>query len=100
MATNHKTGYRKRHVPDSVRRHLAAKYGCPPGGAIAVPCHYCGKVAEMMWWRRMDGKPGYRVTFGGHEMDHLIPEILGGPTTAANLVLACQRCNRRKGHKF
>jgi 5-methylcytosine-specific restriction endonuclease McrA len=31
------------------------------------------------------------------ELDHVIPEFHGGPSVAENLVLACQRCNRRKG---
>jgi hypothetical protein len=31
------------------------------------------------------------------EVDHVIPQQHHGPTTAANLALACFRCNRRHG---
>jgi hypothetical protein len=31
------------------------------------------------------------------EIDHIIPRQHRGPTTAANLALACFRCNRRHG---
>ncbi|MGN6814734.1 MAG: HNH endonuclease [Solirubrobacterales bacterium] len=36
---------------------------------------------------------------GGEAMgvDHVAPRARGGPTTPANLVAACQRCNRTKG---
>lgn len=30
------------------------------------------------------------------EFDHVIPHALGGPTTAANLRVACRTCNRKK----
>jgi len=32
-----------------------------------------------------------------HEPDHIVPRQHGGKTTAANLALACARCNRAKG---
>jgi hypothetical protein len=35
--------------------------------------------------------------FVAHEVDHMIAEKHGGPTTAANLALACTICNKAKG---
>lgn len=37
------------------------------------------------------------VTFGGHEIDHIIAQKHGGPTTADNLALSCVLCNKLKG---
>ena len=34
------------------------------------------------------------------ELDHIIPEILGGPTEEANLWLACSLCNGHKGDRI
>lgn len=36
-------------------------------------------------------------TFFGCEVDHIVSEKHDGPTTAANLALACLFCNRNKG---
>jgi HNH endonuclease len=33
------------------------------------------------------------------EIEHLIPESLGGPTERENLWLACHRCNKFKGNR-
>lgn len=90
--------YRKAAIPAAVRRDLASRYGCPPGETVTVGCHYCGGLAHITWWRLSSGLPGSWVHFG-HEIDHLDPESLGGPTTVDNLVLACQPCNRQKATK-
>ena len=87
--------FKKKAIPMAVRRAIATRYGCPPGGTTNAPCHYCGEIAMIQWHTRMDGQPSYWVNFG-HEMDHVIPEFFGGPTTADNLVLACRPCNRSK----
>jgi hypothetical protein len=34
------------------------------------------------------------------EIDHLIPQALGGPTVEENLWLACSACNGSKGHRI
>ena len=34
------------------------------------------------------------------EIDHLIPEVLGGPTEEDNLWLACSSCNDSKGSRI
>jgi len=36
-------------------------------------------------------------TYVGCQVDHIISEKHGGPTTSANLALACSCCNRQKG---
>lgn len=38
-----------------------------------------------------------QLSFFPHEADHVIPEKHNGKTEAANLALACWRCNRHKG---
>lgn len=92
------TPRRKQAIPLAVRRGVALKYGCPPGGRIIVPCHYCGRRDYVHWHRLSNGRPSYWVSFG-HHLDHFYPEILGGPTTVENLVLACRGCNLTKGAK-
>lgn len=93
-----RTGYKKAAIPLSVRREVAIRYGCPPGGETTAPCAYCGKPGGITWFRCRDGRPSSWVWFG-HELDHAIAESKGGPTTAANIVLACRRCNRRKASR-
>jgi 5-methylcytosine-specific restriction endonuclease McrA len=86
--------YRKRAIPNHVRRAVARRYGAEPGTTILVPCHYCGVLAKIDW---MAEYPNWPVFY--HELDHVMPEFHGGPSTADNIVLACQRCNRCKGSK-
>jgi len=90
--------YRKAAIPLRVRRDVALRYGCPPGGEVDVPCHYCAKPGKIRWFTRRDGHPSAWVWFG-HELDHHLAESVGGPTTVENLVLACQSCNRHKSSK-
>lgn len=87
--------YRKKAIPNRIRRELALRYGCPPGGEIQVPCHYCGTLDFIFWHQKYGGEPSTWVSFG-HEIDHVHPEVLGGEATLENLVLACRSCNRRK----
>jgi len=86
--------FKKKTVPLAVRRDVARRYGASheQGGGVA-PCHYCAAVGRIYWSVR------YWVTFD-HEMEHVIPEFLGGATTAENIVLACRPCNRRKGARW
>ena len=44
-------------------------------------CRYCGKKAKPV------------------ELDHVIRRSLSGPNTPWNLVVACHKCNQRKGNK-
>lgn len=48
-------------------------------------CGYCLTQAAIV---------GTPLTF-----DHIIPEAVGGPTTEANLWLACSLCNTYKGNR-
>lgn len=41
-----------------------------------------------------------RVTGSPMEIDHIIPESLGGPTARENLWLACSICNDHKGNRI
>lgn len=84
--------YRKRAIPLAVRRQVAERHGATRNGPVVrVSCHHCGRLGEIHWFK-------YYVT-SDLEFDHLIPERRGGPSTAENIVLACRRCNRRKGHR-
>lgn len=49
-------------------------------------CGYCLTSAQVI------GAP--------MEIDHLIPESLGGPTSRENLWLACSFCNDHKGNRI
>ena len=87
--------YKKVAIPLPVRREVAVRYGCPPGGETTAACFYCGKPGGIQWFRRRDGRPSSWVWFE-LELDHVVAESRGGPTVADNLVLACRSCNRRK----
>lgn len=65
----------RRNIPEPVKRAVWARDG--------LCCRYCG------FWSGED------VT--KFELDHVHPVSLGGQNTAANLVVACRRCNRMKG---
>jgi len=45
-----------------------------------APCSYCGR----------------KLTFAQATLDHVFPQSLGGKSVQANLVLACETCNKRK----
>jgi 5-methylcytosine-specific restriction endonuclease McrA len=65
----------KKQIPLSLRRRVEQtaqhRYG------------YCWRTEEIM------GMP--------MEIEHIIPEVVGGATTEENLWLACRRCNQFKG---
>lgn len=90
--------YKKKAIPDRVRREVALRYGCPLGGSLNVPCHYCGRPGRIYWHRLHSGRPSAWVSFS-HQLDHVYPEVLGGRAIAQNLVLACKSCNCSKGAK-
>jgi 5-methylcytosine-specific restriction endonuclease McrA len=62
-------------IPSAVRQHVAAE--------ARQRCGYC-QTQELVI-----GMP--------LEIEHIIPEALGGSSEVANLWLACPRCNRYKG---
>lgn len=87
--------YKKRHIPDGVRRDVARRHGLEAAGEIRAACHYCGSPGLIVW---NPGPKGW-VSFPGLHLDHDEPEFRGGDATADNIVLACGPCNRRKGHR-
>ncbi len=89
----------KATIPLAARRALALSSGCLPGETIKARCVYCGAEGTITWFRLSNGEPSGWVHFSGLEIDHLIPEARGGATSAGNLQLACQRCNRSKGQR-
>lgn len=63
------------YVPAVLRRLVSER--------AAGRCEYCRYPEE--------------VAFFAFEIEHIISEKHGGPTTAENLTLACPCCNRAKG---
>ena len=45
-----------------------------------APCSYCGR----------------KLTFAQATLDHVFPQSLGGKSSRGNLVIACEKCNKRK----
>jgi 5-methylcytosine-specific restriction endonuclease McrA len=90
---------RKLSIPNNVRRAIAKKYGCVPGGSNKAECYYCGSVGNITWWKNSKGDPGSWVSFSKLELDHLHPESKGVETSQDNIVLSCRECNRSKHDK-
>jgi len=94
-----RSGYKKRAIPFETRVQIAMRHGCLPGETITVRCHYCPATGDIYWplvGRGIPDKPGRWVHFG-LELDHVIPEFMGGTNAPDNIVLACRMCNRSKG---
>ncbi len=66
------------YVSEKLRRRVAAK--------ARHRCGYC-LSSEAVIGLALD-------------VEHLMPEALGGPTVEANLWLACSACNTFKGHRI
>ena len=62
--------YRRGHVPADLRQLIRAKY--------EGSCADCGATAEL-------------------QIDHIVPVVMGGATSGANLQILCGPCNRKKG---
>lgn len=92
------SGYKKSAIPERVRREVARREGAVPGETVEASCHYCPATGTIYWPRLGNGKPGSWVSFSGLELDHVLAEFAGGEAVADNIVLACQPCNRSKGH--
>lgn len=90
---------RKRSVPLPIRRQLAIRYGYKEGQENKVKCHFCTNTGTIHWMKLYNGKLCSWVTFGGLEIDHLIPESKGGTENIDNLVLSCQSCNHKRNNK-
>ena len=90
MAINKKTGYKKTLIPIHLRRAILFrdKNTCQCCGKKGNPGHFKDRVNEIIY--------GKEIAF---EIDHIVPEYLGGKTVLDNLLLSCRNCNRAKGHK-
>ncbi|HKH43292.1 MAG TPA: HNH endonuclease signature motif containing protein [Thermoanaerobaculia bacterium] len=58
------------------------------------------RVAEQAGYRCGYCLSSERIVGLSMELDHLIPQALGGPSIEANLWLACPACNAFKGHRI
>lgn len=81
----------KRAIPQESRRALAMRAGLSGPGEAAAFCHWCGSAGVVAWMTRA------WVVFSGLEIDHIVPECMGGGSGSDNLVLACRTCNRSRG---
>lgn len=91
--------FKKTAIPERVRRAVAKAAGAIPGETTSAYCHWCSAEGTIHWHALEDGRPGSWVTFKNLELDHLVPEYDGGATDETNIVLACESCNRRRGHR-
>ena len=66
------------YIPKELRRRVSRQ--------ARYRCGYCRSSEDAM---------GLSM-----EIDHLIPQALGGPTVEQNLWLACSACNAFKGHRI
>jgi 5-methylcytosine-specific restriction endonuclease McrA len=90
----------KRSIPLATRRAVAIKHGVDPSQEHAtVYCWWCDTPGVSFWPRLRNGAPGSWVAFT-LELDHVLPESLGGTEDPDNIVLACPRCNHTKGNRI
>jgi hypothetical protein len=68
--------------------------------SIYIPRKLRERVAEQASYRCGYCLSLERITGFVMEIDHLIPQILGGPTVEENLWLACSACNTFKGYRI
>jgi len=66
------------YISDQLREQVIARAGSR--------CAYCQSRQDLMG-----------VTF---EVDHIVPESAGGPTSLENLCLSCPTCNRHKSRRL
>jgi hypothetical protein len=59
-----------------------------------------GRVAEEARYRCGYCLTSERIAGLPMEIEHLIPQVLGGPTLEENLWLACSACNSFKGQRI
>jgi 5-methylcytosine-specific restriction endonuclease McrA len=85
--------YKKRAIPNAVRREVCRRAGAEVGTTVRVRCAYCPAEGSIIWSEAY----AYWPVIADLELDHVHPEYRGGPMTADNITLACRPCNRRKG---
>lgn len=99
VARDHRGHFIKRAIPAAVRRQIATRYGCKPGSEVVAPCAYCSAFGGIHWRVQPSDRGEGWVCFSNLEIDHKVPEYLGGKNDLDNLTLACRRCNRSKSYK-
>lgn len=63
-------------------------------------CHYCSCKLDPQWGdKHEEVYPLGNTGFEPATIDHVIPISNGGTNALSNLVLACSKCNSRKGTK-
>jgi 5-methylcytosine-specific restriction endonuclease McrA len=58
------------------------------------------KPSKKMLWKRDSGKCQYcdsKISLSSATIDHVVPRSRGGKETWRNLVIACSKCNCKKG---
>lgn len=86
--------YNKKSISPLLRREIAIKYGCPPGGKIESACYYCGQIGIISWCRTTKKQPVSWISFSGLELDNFVSERAGAVSSLENIVLSCRHCNR------
>jgi 5-methylcytosine-specific restriction endonuclease McrA len=86
----------KSKISAAIRMELAVRYGASKGMRALVACEICGEDGYIDWVIGRTGRGNGQLVFS-LEMDHKVPEFLGGETSAANLQFLCRPCNRSKG---
>ena len=88
--------YKKRTVPYWLKKKIAERdnYTCQICGKIGEKSD-CGSAIEYIKTGDYDRSWLQPIRF---EIDHIVPEFIGGKTVESNLQLACRKCNRGKGH--
>ena len=66
----------------------------------AIPVDLRNRVAAEARYRCGYGLAVEAIVGIPMEIDHIIPESLGGPTEPDNLWLACSLCNGHKGNRI
>src|SRR5258708_4395750 len=83
---SHNRYFKKKRIPVSTRMAVAMRYGCSRGVEGDAWCVYCNSPGRVKWEIGYKG-PTTRVTFPGLELDHILPEFLGGTDDQGNIVL-------------
>ena len=87
--------FKKKKIPYHIKReiHIRDKF----------TCQLCGKKGEQDSFFAYEYKVSVydkRVLSAiRFEIDHILPEFLGGKTEKDNLQLTCRKCNRGKGYR-
>lgn len=82
---------KERRKFDRLKRKFAGEAGKPVYDRDTIP-----EDVQMFVWRRDQGKCVKCGSQDRLEFDHIIPVSRGGSSTARNVQLLCERCNREK----